>query len=337
MYGIELPNTRQMFREINQLDIWSKILFHSVSVGQRFTSPLRPDTNGNCYLQEYRGNIFLSDHAQPQYNRYTCVHALADIQGTSYYDALVRIYYHQKFGEPLGEIVKSYNVIPGEKRHYHEGHVEIDFEPFMIGDQPAYTSSDRDYWQPRQISTADLLHPLQPAYSIKWYFINGRKFYPRRYPCYALTFAETGHVKLYCPNDRDNKFIASNISKEDDVWRWTKPGRKRAVIQKAWKDGMETATMTDLHADVFAFQGEGVFPERFINGIRQSYDEVLTVYDNDEAGRRNAEILQTMIPQAKNFFFPNRVGPYTIKDTDDMVYHGMRSTAQKMLIDAFAA
>lgn len=317
------------------MDLWQKILFHSVSIGQRFTSPVRHDTNGNCYLRNYNGTIFLSDHAFPKYNKYTCIHALADIQGSSYYDALTTAYAHQKYGYPLGELTKRWMVTPGEKRTITSGGADIGFEAFTIDGKYQYTRSDSDYWGPRGIRSKDLLNPRQPCYSIIHYYINGHKVWPKKYPCYALYFPETGHSKIYCPNDREHKFPASSIDANKDIWRWTADRPKpRALITKAFKDGQESSMM-NINADVFAFQNERVIPKETVEYIARTYPEVVINYDNDKAGIEGATELQTHIPQANLLFYPQTIGSLQVKDTDDLVVNGMVSYAERLINEAF--
>ena len=84
----------------------------------------------------------------------------------------------------------------------------------------------------------------------------------------------------------------------------------------------------DFDVDIYAFQNEGVIDQDTINYINETYDTVLIIYDNDQAGMKASRLLKERITVAcKRLFYPIELG----KDTDDMVMNGHREIAYNLI------
>ncbi len=80
MYGTYLHKYSDVFGKVNQLDVWRDIVGY-IRVGELITNPFRFDKHPSCYLRDWNGVILFTDFAYPEYNKYTCVHAISKLHG----------------------------------------------------------------------------------------------------------------------------------------------------------------------------------------------------------------------------------------------------------------
>lgn len=316
MYGFPKKTYAEIFSMMDQLAAWQHILGSYIELYQKITNPFRSDTHANCYLREYQGVLWFTDHAYKEFNKYTCVHAWSRIYGVSLMSAAEMIYHHQfiKALSQRPQICMSTD----EKVSRPGANSVIHFEPYLYKDKPTFTELDKMFWSRRNVSAKDLTDdPITPVYSVHHYYVNGVLFYPLTYPCYALHFTESQHTKLYCPNNpKDLRFPASTATSED-VWQWVSPINDTAIITKSYKDGKLLSKLVP-DADIYAFQSEGVIPKEKLNVFNQ-YKHNVILYDNDNAGIEAAKTLKTHIPNSSTITYPTTVNNRAIKDTDDLV------------------
>lgn len=296
-----------VFRYVDQLEVWSWVLNSRVSVGEKFASPFRHDNKPGCFLRDYNGLILFTDFAMPEYNKFTCVHAVSHMMNVSLNDASTIIC--NKF---MSNIDNSITSTKDKHDKVVKRKSEITFMPFTYKGNPAFTPTDRDYWKPRGITTDDL--KAKYVYSVHHFHVNGKLVKPV-YPCYAFMFPDSGNVKIYQPNNKDIKWISSTNS--NDVWMWTNyPIPEKAIITKSFKDGMMLSKIMTGY-DIYAFQSEAVIPETTIQMINMLlYDDVIILYDNDATGISYASVLEDMLDNGRAMFYPKEYG----KDTDDVFF-----------------
>lgn len=322
MYGI--TNTKFNLRNVDQRVLWSMVLGQDVEPNQLITSPFRADTRANCYLRMYNGIMLFTDWAFQEYNKYTVIHALAHLKGIQFNEAeqlLANFVYHKvpiSVNRPMFKVTQFVVTQTDTKK-------DVYYEAYMDNGEVTYTLSDVDYWAKRDVSYPELLQSKQPCYSVYRYWVDGRAYYPKTYPCYALTFQDTLRFKMYCPyNEKDKRFPLSTAVK-NDVWKW-ETGTPSCIVTKSYKDGLLINKLTGC--DTYAFQSEGTIPSdlSFLN----KYSKKVIVYDNDQAGVEGAKRLSSMITDSKKLFYPQQLG----KDTDDLVVAGFSNIARNMLIAA---
>jgi len=308
-------------RNIDPLQAWQAILSYPIRLGEYFTNPLRKDNNPRCYLRAYRDTILLTDYAYPQYHKYDAIRTLAELTNSSKHAAAQALYNNQHYQVPL--VTRPVSITTGGIKSFSEGDTTIIISPFLYNLQPSYTIADKLFWSKRNVTSEMLLDKNQPCFSVHHYYVNSTLYYPKQYPCYALTFPESGHIKIYCPGS-DFKFPASNVN-PSDVWKWTY-GHRVAVVTKSYKDGVILNTF-GLPIDIYAFQNEGVYDPFTVALLKEKYDHVIILYDNDKAGRDAAKRLQPLIPGSSLLFYPNELG----KDTDDLVVNNHKDYAIRLL------
>lgn len=281
-----------------QMLVWKEIC-GPVDIGDLITSPFRPDKIGKCFLSEYNGIITFKDFAYPKYNKYTCIHAVSEVQNVSYTHAISLIRKRLDYGN---RIMNNYtvNVVNSGVKIDTSGNKRIWFEPFLYKGEPSFTKLDVEYWSKRGVSKTQL--ESDHVFSLHHYYIIGqykKKFFPEEYPCYAYYFPDSGNSKLYFPTREDNKFIST--ANKNDIWKWEDfPPSDIFIITKSYKDGrMLKNIFPDI--DIYAFQNEGVIPDNLeLVSLRR---KGLILYDNDRPGIEASERLAKYL--LDNNYSPN--------------------------------
>lgn len=325
MYNFPQLSVPEMRKKIDELKAWQSFLNYPIRIGETFTNPLRSDNNPRCFLRPYSNSFLLTDFSHPEFNSFTIFHAFMRKYSLDYRTAVQMIYKNQYFDQPLNTQV--FQIKTGYIKPISTlGRAEIIIEPFLYNGKPSFTQKDKEYWTKRGVSANDLRDKNQPCFSVHHFYVNGVRIYPKTYPCYAFVFPESHNIKLYCPNSY-RKFPASNTT-TTDVWRWlTFPDTNICIITKSYKDGLLIHKM-DLGVDVYAFQNEGVIDQETIDHINETYDMVLIIYDNDQAGIKASRLLKEKISvNCKLLFYPMELG----KDTDDMVVGGHQELAKTLI------
>lgn len=294
-----------------QLEIWNWIL-PSVALGQYFTNPFRPDNHADCYLRLYNNTVFLTDWAYPEYNKYSCVHAIMNDKNIVYADAIKLIDYYLFYKDK-----KNYNRVLQTKisktnsfKELSNDRANIFFTPFINNGIAAWSKKSKEYWKKREITREQL--EKDRVFDVWKFYINNKIIIPKTYPCFAYILPST-NIKIYQPfSDKRNKWFS--CTKKEDIWYWTKKS-DTLIITKSYKDGRILFNNTDF--DVCAFQNEGVIPniDTFIN----LYSKVIIIYDNDTEGvKKSLTLLNYMLENYPNiyttqYFFPESLG----KDADE--------------------
>lgn len=331
MYGIVNQQSYTNFLySVDQLKIWKIILGVNVELNDLFTSPFRSDNKGSCYLRQYNGLIMFTDWANTSFNKFTIAHALAHLNGISYYDAMTMIHDYHFYGRAIqvGSVICTSTT---RKVKPSKGNKTF-FEPFTNNGTPAFTTADVDYWSKRDVSYNELLNTNQPCYSVKHIITNGYMYNPKTYPCYALTFETSDHFKIYCPNNpKEERFPVSSAT-HNDYWKWTSNNTNNGcIITKSFKDGFLINKLTGL--DTYSFQSENMIPDdvSFLN----KYDKKIIIYDNDEAGYKGSSNLEQHLVSKGNNKVSRLYYPYTMgKDTDDVVVNGYKTFVKPFIYSA---
>ena len=312
-------NYYDVFNKLNQLDVWSDILGTHVSIGQMVTSPFRPDQHPHCIVTEYNGTVFITDFAYPQYNKYTCVHAVALFKniGLNAAASLICNKFLHGLNVNLSSIydIRVSNIIKKQSKSK-----EIYFESFLYDGKPTFTEFDKNYWSLRGVRKAQLNR--HNVYSVHHYYI-GDSYITPNHPMYAYYFPDVGRVKLYSPFEKkENKWIGTTTV--DDVWE-SLNGSDTCIITKSLKDLMVLENIVP-DIDIIAPQNEGCY---FDIEFTKNYDTIYILMDNDGAGRRASTIQKKRIgDNCKVIFIPEELA----KDTDELyVNHGRTICKQTIL------
>ena len=178
-----------------------------------------------------------------------------------------------------------------------------------------YTQSELEYWQQYNI-TLDTLNKYS-VYAAELIFLN-RKLILRAWgnnPIFCYRFS-SGNVKVYRPLcfKGDMKWL-SNIDFEDvqglEVLNFD---NSTLIITKSLKDVM---CLDSLGYSAIAPQSENTKTQhQLIKDISENFDNVVILFDNDNAGKLGAEELNNYIGNSKCIFIPDE----TCKDISDYIH-----------------
>jgi len=325
-YGKFFPHTyEEIFEKVDQLEVWRWITGHpSLQVNQFITSPFRGDNKPRCYIRK-RGNVLLfTDWRDKKYMSYTCIHAVAELAGLNIYNELstAASLVGTKFIDGV-DIQLSITPVTtyGTKRvETTNGSAVITPQPFLYNGKPTFREIDKEYWyDKRGIGKDILLNENQPVLSVQSYYLNGKQYFPQTYPCFALCFKDSGHVKIYQPNSPKGKRFPVSTTDNKDIWKWFYDflPTEQCIITKSYKDGAMLYNClkdSNLKVDIYAFQSEGTIPFEFIDSVNEDHYRKLILFDNDMAGITAAYKLLEYIQHALPVFYPLDWG----KDTDDV-------------------
>lgn len=120
--------------------------------------------------------------------------------------------------------------------------------------------------------------------------------------------------KLYQPYNKKNKWISKMSGKEWFFWDRIPNRGSHIIITSSFKDALCIWSQLDIPA--VAPQGEGfLLPEEKMSYLRERYDNIWLVFDNDEAGKRFAKRNCQKYPYLYNIELPNIHGA---KDPSDL-------------------
>lgn len=324
MITLDKDGADRAFRNLDQLECWRKLLGFQVDLGQKFTSPFRPDSQGDCYLAPYRGLILFKDYTNHHMHNKTVVQAYCELAHCLPREAIS----HMMVGlYPQSLAVKFSN----ERKVIRnpDDPCVIQYQPYTYQDKPVFTKLHLKYWEERNISYNDLQsaddHSVLAIHS---WAIDGSWVLPK-----TLTFGYlfgNGHIKFYEPKaPKKYRFPASSVT-ENDLWKWTR-GSKVLILDKSFKDAVHTAKMFPS-TDVMVFQGEGIFNPDLVNS---SYERIIIKGDNDAPGKaalkKKVVLLANHSAEVIPLLYPETVKGKPVKDTDDMITNGFYQEAENLI------
>lgn len=321
MQIIGLFNYSDVFKYVNQLDVWRDILNDAtLEVREIICNPLRADSNPSCYLREYNQVILMTDFAYPEYNRYTCIHAVAQLHNISLNEAAQLIINKYVFDNtisiynPVSKQRKSKKVkklVSNTKGNFH-------FVPYVNTEQqPTFTKQGAEYWIKRNITSSQLKqHHVYHVYC--WYY-NDKVTIPKSI-CFAYYEPDTGDTKLYQPlAEHSQRFPYSSMTKNHINKGNTNVKTKYCILTKSLKDLMVLENMfPDMN--IYSIESESMIPDDL--SLFSKYDKVLILYDNDKAGvyasNKMCELMKSNGINAVNVSINEDVF-IDCKDADDII------------------
>lgn len=261
-------------------------------LSQRMSSPFRTDKNPSfaIYYNKWKDEIRFKDFASIEGD---CITLVSHIYAISYFDAMRKINSDLKLGlgfdgnfhccadrvEFTGDNIKEADVIKKAKKL-------VQFKPRKFIDK------DYEYWGQYRI-TKDILMEYH-VYAASAVFINKVKVWSdsKNNPIYVYHFPRTDNIKAYRPfGTKDKKWI-SNASNEWDIQGYDQlPDTGDLVIfTKSLKDVM---VLRSMGYAAIATHGENHYinPD-FIRHMKKRFKNIVSLYDDDEAGRLGASRLE---------------------------------------------
>lgn len=249
--------------------------FNVTKIPMLISSPLRTDKHPSCNIYSRGNKVFWKDMAKGDGG--DIISLLSKCWNISYNQTLDRI--HRELGERI-TVTISHN-IPKRKK----GNMNI---AITIRD---WNKEDEEYWNSYGVS----LKILQESnvFPIKYYFINST-VYKADKKAYAFKEIKEGKVayKIYQPERPSNFNKWKSFFHNDEISLWTQLPKKGklCVICSSLKDAL--CLKNNLGIPTIALQGEGYnINDTPLNQLKKRFENVLILYDNDEAGIKNSKKL----------------------------------------------
>lgn len=315
MDSTNLFNYQDVFTHIDQLSVWQDILKSpSLQLGEPVCNILRADTKPNCHLRDFNGIILLTDFAYPEYNKYTCVHAIAHLNNCKLNKAARFMFRKYVFNQK--ENIVYTNPTPKPKKAVKKQVTSFYFSSYVNKNNvPTFRKEDATYWSKRGITSNQLReHNVFAVY--KWYYNN--RYYKPNSLCYAYYEPETGQTKLYQPYDK-RRFPFSTMDKNHINKGNTHTVSDYCILTKSLKDLMVLENVFP-NINIFSVESESMIPDDLTCFSKYKY--VYVLYDNDNAGRTGSKkmvnALQKISVNAKAIEIDINLFP-DCKDIDDVM------------------
>jgi len=275
---VEVDNLKDILKLTTEYDIYSFYIGDQFKIGKVMRSPLREDIHPSfgVYKSSIRGNLMWKDQATGKTGN--VVQFVSEKFNISYNDALKKI---------LSDI-ENVNISCTEKgRYIQESYSRV--KTVISVQRKNFTDIDDQYWGQYYVSREIL--KKHNVYPIAAFWVNdivSSIFYTKEKPLYAYQVFDK--FQIYCPyGDKKNKF-RTNTSIYDihGLEQLPKYGNL-LIITKSKKDVL---VLDKLGYTAIAPCGENTpIPESIIQNLKERFDNIIILYDNDKAGMEGAKKL----------------------------------------------
>ena len=255
-----------------------------------YKNPMRLDCGGTCYFKMYGNDKFvLTDRAAGMEANFDCFKYVMWLYNCSFYEALIRIN-----NEMLLNLTSKLvgNVRPDPASSIIPNKRGVNFQIKLR----EWNQHDKDYWAQFgiQLSTVNkVIKPVQSYKSDSRAIVFKLKYtYDELDPCYVYSFKSS--VKLYQPYSKLNKW-RSNTSNSDIFGYAQLPHfGSYLFIASGAKDMM---CLWEMGYNAIAPQSESIdIPEYIMDGLKDRFDNIYYIYDNDIAGiKMSTSLLNNII------------------------------------------
>jgi len=321
-------NKEYILENLSQEKIMERYLDVPVQCNYLFNSPLRIDNNPTCCFSWKNDKLWFRDWAMNMpldifgvvMERYVC----------NFYEAIQ--YIAEDFGLKDKETSRKLAISSKQKerqrgqRNSEKSKIQVKLQPF--------TEVDKTYLKSYGISgpTTRKFNVFSPK--IVW--LDGQIFYvyDKKNPALAYYFGkdDSGNEKwkIYFYQKRGDFRFLGNTSRING-WIQIPNVGDLLVITKSLKDVM---SMYEFGIDAIAMQGESTIPyDYIIEELQGRFDNLITFYDHDEAGIRNASKIYDMYGIPYVFLTEDslNVDPGKAKDFSDYVKFNGREDVVRLV------
>lgn len=226
-------------------------------------------------------------------------------------------------GNAIAKIISDYNEFVISKG-------EFKIQNFKTGNRYTVTdytrrqwyTNDAEYWMPYGIGSALLerynIRPLK-----KYVMVKGEDSLEISHDTMYGFFKEDGTLyKIYSPKIRRKKFIkVKDYLQGLDQLKYDKP---YLVICSSLKDAL-CFSLLGYNAEVVAPDSENsIIKSTLINLFKERYEKIITLFDNDDAGKRSIDKYQQI------YGIPGTYLPLEKDVADAVVIHGFKKVKELM-------
>ena len=303
--------SEEVLERISQEQIFSEYLGIYPDLNQRFKSPFRAnDKNPGCRFTWHRGILYFVENTMFQNKLYwSCIDIVMYVKHCNFQEAL----------EILWEKSTPTKIISTNQTVFVP---EIRFEKQLWGNDNLFMLSG-------EILEKELV------FKVKNYWIKTKSGWNKNSihnPSFTLTvayyFPDTNHVKLYFPEQIENRWY-SNCSTKDifglHKLQYYISISDKLIITKSAKDRL----MLDYFIDVpsIALQNEGCYlPDEVVWELESNFKEIIFLYDNDIPGILQAQKL------SEKYGYKYKIIECEAKDPYEMIQnYGVENTKKLIL------
>lgn len=302
----------EVLNQISQEQVFSEYLGIYPDLSQRFKSPFRAnDKNPGCRFIWYSGILYFVENTMFNNKLYwSCIDVVMYVKNCSFQEAL-DILWQKSLPVKVGKVIPNKTFVP-----------EIRFEK-----QP--------WEEPNMFMLSGDILEKELVFKVKNYWIKTKGGWfknsihdPNKTLTIAYYFPETNHVKLYFPNELENKWY-SNCSTQDIFGyhkiKYYQSYSDKLIITKSGKDRL----MLDYFIGIpsIALQNEGCYlPDEIALDLDVSFKDISFLYDNDISGILQAQKL------SEKYGYPYKVIECDVKDPFEMINKfGIENTKKLIL------
>jgi 5S rRNA maturation endonuclease (ribonuclease M5) len=275
---VEVDNLKDILKLTTEYDIYSFYMGNQFKIGKVMRSPLREDIHPSfgIYKSSLRGNLMWKDQATGKTGN--VIHFVSELFKITYEEATAKIV----------EDIEN-NSIKTTKEGKEVQEVYSKTKTIISVQKKNFTEVDDDYWE-QYLITREILKKHN-VYPILTFWVNdmpSNLFYSKEQPLYAYQIFDK--FQIYSPKaNRKNKFRNStSIFDIHGLEQLPKYG-KLLIITKSKKDVM---VLDRLGYNSVAPCGENTpIPESIIQNLKERFDNIIILYDNDKAGMEGAKKL----------------------------------------------
>lgn len=308
-------NKNKILSYVTEEQIFSLVFGYQPVELEYVTSPFRQDDTPTCYFERLGQNkLRFIDHSRKFYP--DCFEAVQVYFGlSSFYSTLDYIY---------KQLIQGKSLAPLPPKQVCDEERDEDAPVVIHPKTRWFTSHDANFWQPYEITRQQLMDDNVFAVSHVTLF-NTRKgdiSYDVNELCYLYTGFESNRKKLYFPERTERRFISTCSKNDVGCIDTLPPYGKRLIITKSYKD---CRVIRNTGRYSVWFQSEGTVPDLdLLTSIVKRFDEVIVLYDNDDAGIKAAMELSAIINsifqnKSRAIWLPEILCEKGISDSGDLV------------------
>jgi len=302
----------EVLNSISQEQVFYEYLGIYPDLTMRFLSPFRVDRDPGCRFKWHSGILYFVENTMFNNKLYwSCIDVVIYFKHCTYQQALEILWLKSHSKQIVNKVISPDTFVPEirfEKTKWLEPNL------FML---PGNTLEQelifcvKNYWIKTKLGwQMNMIHHPSKTLTIAYYF------------------PDTNHVKLYFPNEVENRWY-SNCSTQD-IFGWHKINHyhsysKELVITKSAKDRIMLDYFIELPS--IALQNEGCFiPEDKLQELQEMFEKIWFLYDNDISGILQAQKL------SEKYNLEYKIIDVTPKDSFEMIQEfGIENTKKLIL------
>lgn len=284
--GFKQLTEENIYKQINEYDIFSYYIPDFEAINKKFTSPFRSDSIPSCSIQDWKGTLYYKDFGTGE--TFTAINFVKTKFNANYYETLNIISNDFNLGlhsKTMDTSSMGYVGIPNQIRK------EIPRESIIRIKRRKWNSDiDRKYWGEQGFNTDVLSHFHIVPLSHVFIGDNCIKIKPNC-PSYAYVI-DTGVYKILSPFSEEYKWITNCKAEHIQGWNQLPETGELLVITSSLKD---VAKLYQYGYSAIAPQSENTLISiDKMTELKNRFKKIVVYFDNDEPGIEAAQLYESL-------------------------------------------